>query len=724
MSRNVFVFFKQSLKNFFDAYVNIIIFLPYFFSVIPLLKTLFSPWKNIVSHKEIVGFSLADWFNRFMLDAISKTMGFVMRSSLLTFYILLEFLLLLCLPLCLILYLFLIPIMYISSLYGTSTAEKQSQFITRFVIDHLLDEKNRPVVAQWAQLRYRELHPNTHWWNLSQLTQYPPLARDWSWGYTPSLDQYTIDLTSPIYQSKRPHLVDRQNEISLIERSLVQRDEANALVVGDEGVGKHTIIDAFARKIYQGKSITPLMYKRILKLDMEQVLTNYSDFIQREHFFEELLKEATIAGNIILFIDDVDRYLGAGEGRVDLTSSLVKYAGSDRIQIIAVTTPFFYQKFILPNDKLNRLFTKIDVTEITAEEATQILLKNSHDFEDRYHLRIPYETIVETVQKSDYYISSIPFPEKAIALLDTACAYVAQQEKGKPMYGSTVKPSDITHVLEEKTHIQTNLTADLKKTLLSLDSLLKSRIIGQDEAVDQVASTIRRSYLIMGKRRNPLASFLLMGPTGVGKTETAKALSQIIFGSNSLIRFDMSMFQTPVDITRLVGSMESGNPGLLTSKIRQQPYTVLLLDEIEKAPPNLNNIFLTLLDEGYITDGYGKRVDCKNLIVVATSNAKSDNFRPEFLNRFDAVLTFQPLSQETAILIAKNMAERIMQNLYQTYKTHIRLTDEFLQKTVLSGYNERYGARDLERLMRSRIEDAIAKQALAGTLREESSITI
>jgi len=315
----------------------------------------------------------------------------------------------------------------------------------------------------------------------------------------------------------------------------------------------------------------------------------------------------------------------------------------------------------------------------------------------------------------------------------------------------TVTPNIINIVLSEKTHIPTSLTGEMKKKLITLEQLLGSRVIYQTEAVQKLAGAMRRSFILLGKRRKPLASFLFLGPTGVGKTETAKALADIFFGSNKfLLRFDMSLYQTTADIKTLIGSIESSMPGLLSNAIRENPYAVLLLDEIEKADKDLLNIFLTLVDEGYFTDGFGKKVDCKNLIIIATSNAGADYiykkqtsliasvkesdlidylvsqhlFSPEFLNRFDGVVTYRPVTEQSIFTLASKMIDTIKETIYKLYKIHITVTDETLKSVVAKGYNPAFGARNLERVITQELEDKIAKLILEEKAKEGDTISL
>lgn len=695
-------------------------FFPYFFSVPSLSKTLFYPWKNLAVEKTAAGFAFNEWFGRACFNLISRGIGFTMRISILAFYILFQTMFLIFLPAVALAYLIIIPLLYVESLFGKTAEEKEKIIKTKFISRHLQKEENRLPAENWFADYYREKFAKKSWWKISNLFLIPPLARDWAVGYTPNLDQYVIDLASSLYQKKLKNIVDREKEIAEIERSLLKTEGSNILVVGEAGIGKHTIVDALAKKIYEGKTNPFLLYKRLLKLNLEKILTRYTDQKQRENFLEELLEEAVRAGNIILFIEDFDKYITAVDGRIDLTIPFEKFAKTASVQIIGITTPFHYQKFILTNGKLSQLFTKVDVFEVGRSQAEKILLNAAIFFEQKYKLIIPYETVENTLEKSDFYITYIPFPEKAIELLDDACVYTTQLGK------STVIPEVVDKVLTEKTHTPTILTSDLKQKLIELETLLKSQIIEQDEAVIKLSSAVRRSFLLIGKRKRPLASFLFFGPTGVGKTATAKAVAQIFFGSLSrLIRFDMSEYQSKTDIARLIGEGVSGNPGLLSSSIRENPYGVLLLDEIEKADHDLINIFLTVIDEGYFTDGAGKRVDCKNLVIIATSNAPTVNvFSPEFLNRFDGIVTFKSLSPEAIIAIAKKMLEKIGKDIFQLHKVTLKVSSEYLNALVQKSYDPKFGARNLERLISEEIEDKVAKMILADKVKEGDVISL
>lgn len=753
MKKNFFQFWKQSLKNFSEATINLFIFLPYFFSITRLLKTFFLPWKNLVSTRRNRAFYLNEWLENFSFNLISKTIGLIMRSSIILFFFLILIVYILTLPLIFCIFLLIIPLLYLEYSFEKTDQEKETELRKKFINTHLIKQENYISVNQWFDQYYAQFNYGKQWWKLANLFTLPPLARDWAIGYTPMLDQYAEDLTSVSYQNQIKSAYDREKEIAQIERILSKSEEANVIIVGDEGVGKHTIVDSLAKKIYEGQVNNILAYKRILILNLEKILNQSIDQKQRENLFEKLLAEGSQAKNIILLIENFDKYIASGVDRVDLTIPIEKYAKTSKLQVIAITQPFFYQKFVYVNEKINHLFEKVDVYEIKKYEAEQILLDKAINFEKRYHLTIPYETIKNVIDKSDFFITHIPFPEKAITLLDSVCVLAKEQKI------ILVEPSLVDKILSEITHIPTVLTDQMKNKLINLETLLSSMIIQQQEAIDQLASAMRRSFLLVGKRKKPLACFMLLGPTGVGKTETAKAIAKLFFGSDKyLVRFDMSSYQSKTDIINLIGSIETGNPGLLTTAIREKPFGVLLLDEIEKADKNLINIFLTVIDEGYFTDGFGKQVDCKNLVIIATSNAGTDLlggthpelvegehahgvkntvssglidylinkkiFSPEFLNRFDGIIVFKPLTLTALNTIAKKYLIQIADDIYKLYRVKFQLSDQLLSQIIKKGYSEKFGARNLQRVIREEIEDKVAKLILENKVKEGETINL
>jgi len=754
MSSSAHDHMKSYFSNFLEALSNFFIFLPYFFSVSALSKSLFQPWKNIVDTTKTAGFSFGKFFNKLMFGFISRGMGFGMRISIILFYFILVSMYVLMIPLLLIGFFISLPIAYIIFSVMEPESSRKAHLKEKFIKSHLLHDEHYQEVEKWFEYIYDLVLRPHPWWKLNNLMSIPPLARDWTSGYTPILDKYTEDLTSPSYQlGIRQHIIGREQETALIERTLSKSDEANVVLVGEEGVGKMTIANSLAKKMYEGKTNSILTYKRLLQLNMEKILNEHTEAHKREEFMGELLSEAALAKNVILLIENFELYVATGENHVDLSIIIEKYASSDKLQIIGITTPFLFETYVFPNSKIRNIVTKVDVTEVSKEKALLILLDKSLGFEGRYGLYIPYETLIAVIEKSDFYVTAIPFPEKALQLLDNVCIYSKQS-----LQQNVVLPETVDIVLTKRTHIPTTLTDKIKNTLVNLEDLLRKRIYGQEESIKALSSVLRRSFLLMGKRKKPLASFLFLGPTGVGKTETAKVVAEVFFGDPTyLSRFDMSIYQSKEDISKLIGSIEKLNPGLLTNAVREHPYGVLLLDEIEKAHPDLLNIFLTILDEGYYSDGYGQRVDCKNLVIIATSNAGASHihqlllkqsishqeqgdglssnelinyliennlFSPEFLNRFDGVIAYKPLEKDTAETIARTMIEEVKEKILELYKVHITVSDQTIHELTEKGYDVKYGARNLERALRDSIEDKIAKAILEGRAKEGDSIQL
>ncbi len=735
---------KKTIQNFFEGTINIFLFFPYFFSIPVLFKTLFSPWKNLVEKKTAPGFSFQDWFNKLTFNLVSRFIGFFMRISILIFFLLVEVSYIILLPFIILIFFALIPFVFIATKFVKTEDELKEINRKHFVERHSLSEATTAATSAWFDEYYEKTLHYSKWWKLENLFSIPPLGRDWAYGYTPVLDQYTDDLTDYSHQSRTQSVVDREHEIEQIEQTLIKDIESNIVLVGEEGVGKRAILEALSKRIYEGSSNNLLAYKRILKLNTEKILSEYDEQKKRELFLEVLFKEAEEASNIILLIENLDRFVATTKERVDVSVPIEKFSKSSRLHIVGTTTPFLYQKFVFSNEKISRIFTKIEVKEISRADTTKVLLSLIPEIEVRKKVTVPYETVLNVVQQSDYYMTQLPYPEKAIGLLDSSCIF-AIQHSGQSRSNVVVTPDFVDQAVSDKTHVPTKLDDTLKKRLLGINVDLSKMVLHQPSAIEAIEKTLQSSFVLLGKRSKPLASFLFLGPTGVGKTETAKALANLFFGDEKhLIRFDMSSYQQKEDIPQLIGSMEKGIPGQMTEKVRELPYGVLLLDEIEKAHKDLLNIFLTVLDEGYFADGAGKKVDCRHLIVIATSNAASNDlfnkkvaqtqlmdflvqgrfFSPEFLNRFDGVIAYEILDQTALFDLGKKIIAENAKQLFQLHKVQVYVQDQTLKNLIAKAYKPEFGARNLKREISSELESQVAKLILEGKVKEGSVVTI
>lgn len=726
-----------SQDNLITMILNLTAFLPYYFSLHEMLRTLFSPWKNIRMEKTEKGFSWQEFSGRVGANLVSRMVGFMMRSGVLGTYCFLQIGFVFFLPFFVVCYLLIKPFLIAKKSIGPSLDEIKETERVKFLKSHVIDNKNAASASQWFELIWMQNEKNRlPWWSMEKLLSIPPLGRDWVAGYTPTLDKYSTELTVP--HSHWPHLIDRKDEIMAIQQALSRSSDANALIVGEEGVGKHTIVEGLAKMIYEGKCLPQLQYKRLIKIDIPRLISDISDYTNRTQTLKRVFLESEKAGNIILFIDDLDRYTSSGTDRVDFSSVIAEFSKSHLLTFVAITSPFAFQKYIFPVGELVQVFERVDVKEIDLEKTRLILFDIASTLESRHHIILTYEAIMTCVEKSDQFISDIPQPEKSISLLDSACVEATTISKT-----DIITPEIILSTLAKKTHVPTSVDDTMKEKLLSLEVNLAKRVIFQDEALKTVASALRKAFVVASNKAKPLASFLFLGPTGVGKTETAKAICQQFFGSDKhLIRFDMSSYQSKSDISKLLGSSESGEPGLLSRAIREQAYGVLLLDELEKASSDILNLFLPTLDEGYFTDGFGKRVDCRNLIIIATSNAAADFifsqiqadpniqlgekllshvvenhiFSPEFINRFDGVITFRPLTKEAIVAVAKNIIYRFQKDLLATHDLTLTVSDKLIENLATNSYDPRFGARNMQRLLRENIEDKVAQAILSGNI--------
>jgi ATP-dependent Clp protease ATP-binding subunit ClpC len=636
---------------------------------------------------------------------------------------------------------------------------------------------------------------------------------------TPTLDGLARDLTVYAKEGHLDPVIGRSQEIERVIQILSRRTKNNPVLIGEPGVGKTAIAEGLAQKIISNEIPETLKDKRVMTLDMGSVVAGTKYRGEFEDRLKKIMDEIRQAGNIILFIDELHTLIGAGgaEGAIDASNILKPALARGELQCIGATTLDEYRKYIEKDAALERRFQPINVDQPSPEEAILILHGLRDRYEAHHRVKITDEAIVEAVKLSDRYISDRFLPDKAIDLIDEASSRVRlrsytvppslkelenkleeirkekdaavqsqefekaanlrdSEQKMREELDSTktqwkekqgrmdteVTPDDIAQIVASWTGIPvTKLAEEESERLLKIEEILHQRIIGQEEAVKSVSRAIRRSRAGLKDPKRPTGSFIFLGPTGVGKTELARALAEAMFGDeNSVIRIDMSEYMERHSTSRLVGAppgyvgYEEG--GQLTEKVRRKPYSVILLDEIEKAHPEVFNILLQVLEDGRLTDSKGRTVDFRNAIIIMTSNVGAEaikknsslgftatqdggreyanmkdkvlaelkkSFRPEFLNRIDESIVFHSLDEANILSIVSLMVEDLRKRLKEQ-GVDFHLTENAKQFLAKVGYDPTYGARPLRRAIQKHIEDRISEELLRGTIVKGDSLLI
>lgn len=631
---------------------------------------------------------------------------------------------------------------------------------------------------------------------------------------TPTLDNLSRDLTELARENKIDPVVGRDKEVKRLIQILCRRTKNNPVLIGEPGVGKTAIAEGLAQKIVRAEVPKEMLDDRLMMLDMGSLVAGTKYRGEFEDRLKKVIKEVTNSKNVILFIDELHTLIGAGgaEGAIDASNILKPALARGEVQIIGATTLDEYQKYIEKDAAFERRFAKIEVMEPTQNQAKQILRGLRERYEKHHSLKISDAALDAAVELSSRYISDRFLPDKAIDLIDEASAKVHLQtemnlqvnKQNKELTGLEFKkneaiknqnferaaaiskeesalknkidqiktsPSkdkevvvtveDIAEVVSQWTNIPvTQLTKTESERLINLEKFLHQRVIGQDDAVSAIARAIRRSRSGLKDPNRPMGSFMFLGPTGVGKTELAKALAAAMFGSeNNIIRIDMSEYMEKFTATRLVGSPPGyvgyDEGGQLTEQVRNHPYSVVLFDEIEKAHPDIFNLLLQVLDEGFLTDSRGRHVDFRNTIIIMTSNlgatslrddhevgfgARSntiDNdaiadrirdvvkktYRPEFLNRVDEIVIFKVLTEDQVYQIVKLMIKDFEQRLHAQGIT-LKMTPSAVKLIAKLGYNPEYGARTIRRTLQTKLEDAMSEQLLSGQIQPGDTVTV
>jgi len=613
--------------------------------------------------------------------------------------------------------------------------------LKNFLIKQNINPKDIEYLVYIYEKAKQNLENSKKFWKRENLAKRGALAKDWSAGYTYYLDKFSFDITKEVKKWVLKEIIGHSKEIEMTERILSSSKTNNVLLVGNPGTGRRSIIEAIARKCFLGTTFDVLKNKRVVRLDLISLLSQIEDPEKVESMLYKIFDEIVKAGNVILVIEEIQNFVG-GTGKrigvIDISPILSKYLSSPNFSLIATTDYVSLHEVLERYPGFLSLFDKVEVSEISKEDTLRILLNLSFELEKKYKISITWLALREIVNLSERYFPTIPFPKKAIDILDEVCVYVSKLKKE-----NKVLPEHVDKIISEKTEIPVGKVAEQeKKLLLNLENLIHQRIINQDEAVKDISQALRRSRAGLGGSKRPVGSFLFLGPTGVGKTETSKALAFYYYGSeDKMIRLDMSEFQRISDIPRLLG--KPGQEGLLTTQVKENPFSLLLLDEIEKAHPNILNLFLQVLDEGWITDGMGRKILFTNTIIICTSNAgseiiwekiaqkhqlslikeeildyllKKSIFRPEFLNRFDDIVIFKPLSKQNLLDISQLLLNKVKKQLEQK-GIEFKITLPLKEKIVELSYKPEFGAREMRRVIQDKVETKIARAILADKLK-------
>jgi ATP-dependent Clp protease ATP-binding subunit ClpC len=568
------------------------------------------------------------------------------------------------------------------------------------------------------------------------------IARDWTFGFTPLLNQFGESISLGImHHGARFGDLTESEGVAAIEGALAHKAGGIALI-GETGIGKSTHIYALAQRLIQGDTDKSLAYHQVVALHADTILAAARQPGALEHIVTSLVNEAVRAGHIILFLDDAALFFGSGTGSFDATNILLPVIESRTISLIVAMTPHDYQQLKIQNSNFASRLTPVVLKDPSQEETMRTLERRATQFENRHNVLITYEALVEAYRLSGRYEQDLAYPGKAIQLLEQAVTGAS---------GGVVTSETVQKAIEQARGIKVGGAAPAEAdALLHLEDRIHERMINQVHAVNVVASALRRARAGVADPRRPIGSFLFLGPTGVGKTELAKSIAAIYFGSEAnMIRLDMSEYQQPDDVQRLLSNGVAETKSLILS-IRQQPFTVVLLDEIEKAHPNILNLLLQLLDEGQLTDAAGRAASFKDSIIIATSNAgattirdkvaageslesfedeltnqliQSGQFKPELLNRFDDVVLFRPLNHVELAQVVKLMMAGLNKTLSDKNIT-VELTDAAIAKIVETGYDIRLGARPMRRALQRAVDDGIANRILSGQVNPGDHISL
>lgn len=623
----------------------------------------------------------------------------------------------------------------------------QSASIQEMLYDLKVDRDKLNNAAAWLRIRERLRRQYQKFKKIAARRSKYGLDRAMTAVATPYLNSFSQDLTMAAKYGYLAPCVARDEEIAEIFR-IIEGGRQSVALVGEHGVGKMSIIEGIAQKMVEDDVPGRLKDKRLVQLSVSALLAGTTTSGAQERLIR-IMREVARAKNVIFFIKNIHDLMGvdtSGSEGADVSKTLTEYLGPGRFLTLATAITASYNKEIV-NSELGKVLARVEVKEMTENQAIQVLESKAGMVEYKHDVFFSYDSIEQCVKLSGRFLHDQRLPESALAIMTEAAGFVHNQRGANQL----VTSEDVGAIVSQKTGIPAaSITEGETGRLLRLEKIMHERVIGQEEAVSLVANALRRARVEIRSAKKPIAAFLFLGPTGVGKTELAKTIAEVYFGGEKqMIRVDMSEYQDKSGVYRLLGQPGQQGSGLLTEAVRQRPFSLILLDEMEKADPDILNLFLQVFDDGRLTDSTGRVIDFTNTIIIATSNAGTlfvqeqlsqgislesirqqlirhelkQYYRPEFLNRFDGIVLFKPLNRFEIKQIANLMLKRVAADL-EKRGVELKITDASLEALADAGFDPDFGARPMRRAIQDNIENQLAELVLSGKLQRMDVVVI
>lgn len=796
-------YYGKAIRDFFAIWKNYFEFIWKYFSVELLFSTLFSSWRRDVILHDWQGFRPIKAIERAIMNTVFRFFGAVARTVVIFSALLVEFGVAVLGTLLLFVWLF-FPLLFLAALVeaalgsqiallflaflvlflifvfwthsNSKTAEnfsinlkdlpKQKKLFERvcnrlgttpgeidkgifsapaaldgYLASINLTPQEFDKIFSWELYHYRQKEIGKSFWRREQLFRAYRIGKHWQYGVTPTLNKYSMEISKfdPSEYSDF-EIVANPECFDMLKLILEKPSQKNALVHGSVGVGKKSLVHFLAKMIRENRIGSRfLRNKRVLLLDLGMAISSAKSEGQNvANFLHHIFVEALYAGNVILVLENIENYLvsSAGEFDYNISSILEEYLPLATFQMIVTTNTRNYHRMAQANQNVISNFGVVEIPEISEEKTMTILLQRFQQVE-RDHVIFTADALDSIVKRSGQMGGNTVLPERAIEL-----AHEVLLHWRKNSASMLIDRDLVDEFVALKTGVPVGKVKQQETELLmNLEEVLHERIIGQDEAVRQISQALRKTRSGIGNTKRPVGNFLFLGPTGVGKTETAKALAATYFGSEDrMIRLDMSEYKSQGSLDWLIGSSQTNQPGRLTSQIKDNPFSLLLLDEIEKAHPDILDVFLQILDEGFVTDAFGERVSFRNAIIIATSNGGAglikklveqdksfeemkkqlinfvideNIFKVEFLNRFDSVVVFKPLTSEELFRVVVLMLKKLSQRILEEKNIKIVFDRRVVDEIVKQGYDPIFGARSINRYINDTIEDFVAKKIIS-----------